>query len=111
MSQESKPAADEKLRHVELDVLIPKMVRDRARKEKCSSEVQAFSDCAAKSSLGMVLKCRKENSAMRKCLTDWFRDPEFFNSCKQEYLKEREEFRRTGKTKKQKLHEELQSQS
>ncbi|CAI9594463.1 unnamed protein product [Staurois parvus] len=44
----------------------------------------------------MVVKCRDENAALKECLTKHFKDPVFYEECKQEYLKEREEYRRTG---------------
>ncbi|MBN3325907.1 COXM1 protein, partial [Atractosteus spatula] len=93
------------LRHVEKDVLIPKMMREKA-KEYCSEKVDAFSQCCRKSGFLMVLKCREENSALKECLTAYYKDPAFYEECKQEYLKEKEDFQRTGisaKNRKQKL--------
>uniref|UniRef100_A0A4W3JZW4 COX assembly mitochondrial protein n=1 Tax=Callorhinchus milii TaxID=7868 RepID=A0A4W3JZW4_CALMI len=83
------------LRHVEKDVLIPKMVREKA-KELCSDSVQAFTKCCKESGLLMVIKCREENAALKECLTGHYKDPTLLEECKQEYLMEREEFRRTG---------------
>uniref|UniRef100_UPI00398EE1DC COX assembly mitochondrial protein homolog n=1 Tax=Pristiophorus japonicus TaxID=55135 RepID=UPI00398EE1DC len=83
------------LRHVEKDVLIPKMVREKA-KELCSDKVEAFSKCCQKSGFLMVIKCREENAALKDCLTDHYNDSTLYEECKQEYLKEREEFRQTG---------------
>lgn len=81
----------------------------------------------------MAFKCREENGAMKECLTaQWvlsllinlqkhklqqlliilslssnsYKDPLFFEECKQEYIKEKLEFERTGiptKSRKQKL--------
>lgn len=51
----------------------------------------------------MVVKCRKENSALKDCLTSYYKDPAFYEECKMEYLKEREEFRRTGIPTKKRL--------
>lgn len=82
----------------------------------------------------MAFKCREENGAMKECLTaQWvlsllinlhkhklqqllmmwlslssisYKDPSFFEECKQEYIKEKLEFERTGiptKSRKQKL--------
>lgn len=48
----------------------------------------------------MVITCRKETTALKNCLTHWYNDEEFKNSCKEEYLDERSEFRRTGIPKK-----------
>lgn len=54
----------------------------------------------------MVLKCREQTAALKECLTIHYRDPLFFEQCKQEYIKEKLEFLRTGvaaKNRKQKL--------
>ncbi|XP_038625471.1 COX assembly mitochondrial protein homolog [Tachyglossus aculeatus] len=92
---EPGPAEDLHLRHVEKDVLIPKIMREKA-KERCSDEVQAFTQCCKDTGFLMVVKCRKENSALKECLTSHYTDPGFYEECKTEYLKEREEFRTTG---------------
>nr|XP_056713753.1 COX assembly mitochondrial protein homolog isoform X2 [Euleptes europaea] len=84
-----------KLRHVEKDVLIPKMMREKAR-ELCSEKVQAFSKCCQDSGFLMVVQCRKENAALKECLTAHYTNPAFYEECKIEYLKQREEFRTTG---------------
>ena len=71
----------------------------------------------------MIWKCRKENRKMQDCLKaklviynallamrlsfccHRFNDPDINEKCRQEYLQEREEFRRTGVRKKMKrLH-------
>uniref|UniRef100_A0A0D9RBD5 COX assembly mitochondrial protein n=1 Tax=Chlorocebus sabaeus TaxID=60711 RepID=A0A0D9RBD5_CHLSB len=56
------------LRHVEKDVLIPKIMREKA-KERCSEQVQDFTKCCKNSGVLMVVKCQKENSALKECLT------------------------------------------
>ncbi|XP_030668101.1 COX assembly mitochondrial protein homolog isoform X1 [Nomascus leucogenys] len=90
------------LRHVEKDVLIPKIMREKA-KERCSEQVQDFTKCCKSSGFLMVVKCRKENSALKECLTAYYNDPAFYEECKMEYLKEREEFRKTGIPTKKRL--------
>ncbi|XP_061442402.1 COX assembly mitochondrial protein homolog isoform X2 [Rhineura floridana] len=84
-----------KLRHVEKDVLIPKLMREKAR-ELCSDKVQAFTQCCQDSGVLMVIKCREENTALKECLTGYYSDPSFFEECKAEYLKQREEYRAIG---------------
>lgn len=37
----------------------------------------------------MVVKCWKENSALKECLIANYQDPAFYEKCKMEYLKER----------------------
>ncbi|XP_060637870.2 COX assembly mitochondrial protein homolog [Anolis sagrei] len=86
---------NEPLRHVEKDVLIPKMMREKAR-ELCSDKVQAFSKCCQDTGFLMVFKCREENAALKECLTGYYTDPAFYKECESEYLKQREEYRTTG---------------
>ncbi|PNF25150.1 COX assembly mitochondrial protein-like protein [Cryptotermes secundus] len=87
---------DRSLRNIEIDVLIPKKMRDKARDEICTEEVKAFTECCKNSSIFMVITCRKENTALKNCLDKWYQNEEFKNKCKEEYLDERSEFRRTG---------------
>ncbi|XP_077291657.1 COX assembly mitochondrial protein homolog [Arctopsyche grandis] len=90
---------DQSLRKVELNVLIPKRVRDISRKEKCIDVVRKFEFCAKENGLLMTVRCRQESNVMIECLQKWFNDEEFNLECKREYLKERTEYRRTGITK------------
>ncbi|KAL9962378.1 hypothetical protein ACROYT_G031474 [Oculina patagonica] len=94
-------ARGENLRHVEKEVLIPKIVRERA-KAKCDDLVKAFTQCAKKRTVSVVWACRKENQAMKDCMASYYQDKEIFEECKQEYLKKREEFQlnyvQSGKT-------------
>ncbi|XP_032375534.1 COX assembly mitochondrial protein homolog [Etheostoma spectabile] len=93
------------LRHVEKDVLIPKMMREKA-KERCAQKVEAFNQCCKDTGFLMVFKCREENAALKECLTIHYKDPAFFELCKQEYIQEKLEFERTGvptKNRKQKV--------
>ncbi|XP_075067369.1 COX assembly mitochondrial protein homolog [Mixophyes fleayi] len=98
-------AEEPALRHVEKDVLIPKIMREKAR-IVCAEQVKAFTKCCQENGFLMVLKCRDENAALKECLTKHYNDPIFFEECKQEYLKEKEEFQKTGipsKKRQQKL--------
>ncbi|CAG12916.1 unnamed protein product [Tetraodon nigroviridis] len=102
---EAANTAEPILRHVETDVLIPKLMREKA-KERCAEKVEAFTHCCKESGFFMVFKCREENTAMKECLTAHYKDPSFFEECKQEYIEEKLEFERTGipkKCRKQKL--------
>ncbi|KAG9334646.1 hypothetical protein JZ751_007363 [Albula glossodonta] len=62
--------------------------------------VAAFNHCCKETGFFMVFKCREENAALKDCLTMHYKDPAFFEECKQEYLREKEEFERTGIAKK-----------
>ncbi|XP_036393799.1 COX assembly mitochondrial protein homolog isoform X1 [Megalops cyprinoides] len=102
---ESTKTEEPFLRHVEKDVLIPKLMREKA-KERCADQVQAFNHCCKESGFLMVMKCREENAALKECLTKHYTDPTFFEECKQEYIQEKLEFERTGipaKNRKEKL--------
>ncbi|XP_077159582.1 COX assembly mitochondrial protein homolog isoform X2 [Paroedura picta] len=79
-------------------------MRDKA-KELCSEKVEAFTKCCQDTGFLMVIKCRKETAAMKECLTLYYKDPAFYEECKAEYLKQREDFRTKGirPQKKQKL--------
>lgn len=48
----------------------------------------------------MVVNCRKQNSALKDCLSYWYKDKSFWDECTEQYLHERSEFRRTGEPKK-----------
>ncbi|KAJ8712334.1 hypothetical protein PYW07_005176 [Mythimna separata] len=87
---------DRSLRRVEKDVLIPKLIRDKAKKEKCFKEVADFESCCKESSLLMVVKCRNQNAVLKECLGDWYKNEEFKNQCTEEYLAQRREYRTTG---------------
>ncbi|XP_026726282.1 COX assembly mitochondrial protein homolog [Trichoplusia ni] len=87
---------DRSLRKVERDVMIPKLIREKAKTEKCIAEVAEFEKCCKESALLMVVKCRRENSVMKDCLGNWYQNDEFKQQCTEEYLKQRSEYRRTG---------------
>ncbi|KAG8237291.1 hypothetical protein J437_LFUL016204 [Ladona fulva] len=91
---------DRSLRKVELEVMVPKLMRDKAKAEKCSQEVKDFTECCRDSNLAMVFKCRQENTRLKDCLSHWYNDEGFRNECTEEYLRERSEYRRTGMLKK-----------
>ncbi|XP_031840998.1 COX assembly mitochondrial protein homolog [Nomia melanderi] len=90
---------DTSLRKVEKDVLITQLMRDKA-KENCHEVVEEFSKCCVDNSFLMVVRCRKQNSALKSCLVKWFNDEKFKEECTQEYLNDRREYRLTGIPKK-----------
>ncbi|XP_012527514.1 COX assembly mitochondrial protein homolog isoform X2 [Monomorium pharaonis] len=93
---------DRSLRKVEKDVMVPKLIRERTKSEKCVDEVKEFHDCCLKSGILHVVKCRRENDKMQECMKKWFYNEDFIKECTEQYLDERSEFRRTGISKKQK---------
>uniref|UniRef100_A0A2K5XMP6 COX assembly mitochondrial protein n=1 Tax=Mandrillus leucophaeus TaxID=9568 RepID=A0A2K5XMP6_MANLE len=62
-----------------------------------------FTKCCKNSAILMVVKCWKENSALKECLTAHYNDPALYEQYKMEYLKEKEEFRKTGISTKKRL--------
>lgn len=87
---------DVTLRKVEEEILIPKIMRDRAKKEKCIPEVQEFEKCCKDSGIKMVYSCRSQNDCLKACLTKWYQNEEFKAECRNVYLTQRSEYRRTG---------------
>ncbi|KAJ8290857.1 hypothetical protein GJAV_G00018420 [Gymnothorax javanicus] len=83
------------LRHVEVDVLIPKLMREKA-KELCVEKVEAFTQCCKENGFLMAFKCQEQNAALKECLTAYYTDPAFFEECKLQYIKEKLEFQKTG---------------
>uniref|UniRef100_A0A3B3UHK6 COX assembly mitochondrial protein n=1 Tax=Poecilia latipinna TaxID=48699 RepID=A0A3B3UHK6_9TELE len=76
------------LRHVEKDVLIPKMMREKAR-ERCAERVEAFNSCCKESGFFMVFKLFLHNFLHHS-------DPAFFEECKRQYIEEKLDFQKTG---------------
>lgn len=84
-----------------MNVLIPQLVRDRARTTKCTDEVKTFGECCKSKGILMTFKCKEETAQLKECLGKWFHDDDFREECTQVYLDQRSEFRRTGISKKQ----------
>lgn len=93
---------DKRLRTSERKVLIPQLLRKRAREVKCVPEVAEFEKCAKESGLLMPFQCRAPTDKLKECMKYWFYNDEFVNECTKMYLDERSEYRRTGISKKQK---------
>lgn len=87
---------DMSLRKVEAEILVPKIMRDRAKKEKCIPEVQLFETCCKDNGIKMIYSCRSQNDGLKACLTKWYQDEEFKAECRNVYLTQRAEYRRTG---------------
>lgn len=93
---------DRSLRKVEKDVMVPKLMRERTKTEKCVDEVKEFHDCCLQFGLLHVVKCRKENNKMKACMEKWYYDQDFIKECTEQYLDQRSEFRKTGISETQK---------
>lgn len=81
--------------------MIPKIMRELAKIEKCPDEVAAFESCCKTNSLLMIVKCRQQNDTLKSCLELAYTDEPFIKKCTGIYLNQRSEYRRTGITKKQ----------
>ncbi|XP_037024416.1 COX assembly mitochondrial protein homolog [Bradysia coprophila] len=92
---------DKQLRKVEKEILVPKIMRERAKETHCAEVVKAFETCCKANNVLMVVNCRAENDALKTCLGRWYKDASFINECTDIYLKERTEYRTSGLTKKQ----------
>lgn len=91
--------------------MIPKVMRDRAKVEKCFEEVAAFESCCKEYSILMVVTCRKQNSNLKNCLAKWYQDETFKKECTDIYLKDRSEYRSTGLEKKKRQNLEKQREA
>lgn len=78
-------------------------MRDRAKELHCNNQVKAFEECCKDQGILMVATCRKQNAALKECLTTWYGNEAFKEECKKIYLEERSEYRRTGIPKKHRV--------
>ena len=122
---------DKSLRHVE-EIFIKKLVQDRAHHEMCHNFVQGiyiqccfvwfrylnrffivmyiiseWGLCMEKNQEGWrgalsFLTCRKPLNEMNECLVKYYKDPSFYDECKNMYLNKRANYRRTGVIEKDK---------
>lgn len=65
--------------------------------------VPAFAKCGKENGLSIIFNCRTENELLQNCLMKWWNNEEFREECKNQYLHDRSEFRRTGIPKKQRI--------
>eukprot|EP00041_Stephanoeca_diplocostata_P014504 m.266378 g.266378 ORF g.266378 m.266378 type:complete len:189 (-) comp19720_c1_seq16:4088-4654(-) len=83
---------DDDLRKVEVDVLIPKMMKQSAMKA-CSDVVQEFTECCRGRTVSILFHCRDVNNRMDACLRANMTDADFLRE-KTAYLQKRDEFNR-----------------
>jgi len=86
---------DRSLRKVEKEIVIPKLMKERALK-LCSDEVKAFCECGKREGLLLPFKCRRENIAQAQCLIKWYKDERFVEEVTNSFLDQRAEYRRNG---------------
>ncbi|KAL3990192.1 Cytochrome c oxidase biogenesis protein Cmc1 like family protein [Acanthocheilonema viteae] len=89
---------DRSLRRLEADVLIPDRMNERIQRVECREPLEGLARCFRKE--GNVIgirKCQKELKRYEECQLAKFNDPWFRQQITDEYIKERSEYRRTGK--------------
>lgn len=87
---------DYRLRKVEREILIPKLLQQKTKELKCVEEVKEFAACSKRTGIMLPFKCQAVNQVMKECLYKWYKDPEFLKEVTDGYLKQRSEYRRTG---------------
>ncbi|XP_004208413.1 COX assembly mitochondrial protein homolog [Hydra vulgaris] len=98
-------ASGEKLRKVESEVLIPNLMKKKA-KVLCQDYMKAFDACSKGRVFSLMWSCKGEVQALRNCISNELEKPDLYSEAKLEYLKEREKFQEeyveTGSLKKKK---------
>lgn len=91
---------DRRLRKVEEEIMVPKVMRRIAQLEVCVDQMKLFNDCYLDHPFLFSFKCKEQNNVMKDCLIGAFSNEQFRNKCTEIYLAERAEYRRTGLQKK-----------
>mmetsp|Transcript_10362 Transcript_10362/g.26546 ORF Transcript_10362/g.26546 Transcript_10362/m.26546 type:complete len:129 (+) Transcript_10362:314-700(+) len=79
---------EEGLRKVEVDVVIPKMMKKEAIR-RCDSAVKAFTECCRGRTISIVWACSEINKQLDECLRKTMTDADFM-LAKADFLKQRE---------------------
>eukprot|EP00039_Didymoeca_costata_P016737 m.304899 g.304899 ORF g.304899 m.304899 type:complete len:103 (-) comp16443_c0_seq1:680-988(-) len=80
---------DPRLRKVERDIYIPKMMK-KAAIRTCSKEAQAFAECCHGRTISMAWACNKQNNALQNCLKNNLLDADYERE-KAIFLRKKEE--------------------
>lgn len=80
-------AQEEHLRKVEVDVVIPKIMKEEA-KLKCVDAVTAFTQCCRGRTVSIWWACRDVNEKLDQCLRQHMTDADF-DRAKAKFLKDR----------------------
>lgn len=86
----------EKLRKVEKNVLIPRLMEYKINHELCHEESRIFSECAKEKGFRVVFDCKPQLKVFTECSNRYFRDEEFRKQMTEEYLAKRNKYRQTG---------------
>eukprot|EP00729_Bicosta_minor_P006715 gene6715-35341_t len=82
-------AKKEGLRRVEIDVLIPKMMKASAQ-TACDDQVRAFNECCKGRIVSMVWACRDIHANLDACIREHLTDADF-NREKELFVRKRNE--------------------
>eukprot|EP00038_Savillea_parva_P006660 m.165095 g.165095 ORF g.165095 m.165095 type:complete len:127 (-) comp12511_c0_seq1:148-528(-) len=80
---------DDNLRKVEIDVVIPKMMKKEAIK-RCDTVVKQFTECCKGRTISIMWACREANEALDVCLRNNLTDDDFLRE-KKNFIKLRAE--------------------
>uniref|UniRef100_A0A0N5C149 COX assembly mitochondrial protein n=1 Tax=Strongyloides papillosus TaxID=174720 RepID=A0A0N5C149_STREA len=93
---------DRTLRRLEADVIIPNRMNKQIEKVECNAQYMDMIACLREvGAIKGLSKCQLPLEVFNKCKAKFFNDLDFRARMTDEYLKERSEARRTGKTEKQ----------
>ncbi|KHN82771.1 COX assembly mitochondrial -like protein [Toxocara canis] len=99
---------DRTLRRIEADVIIPNRMNSVIEKVECNEQYMDLIRCFRNDGAVRGLRsCKDVLAVFNKCKAEKFRDPDFRERITEEYLNERREARRTGKTAKERKLEEF----
>ncbi|XP_052761535.1 COX assembly mitochondrial protein homolog [Mya arenaria] len=86
---------DTYLRKVEVEIVYKKMRETSAL--RCEEESRDFHECMkANPNASFSWRCRKAMQGLKRCQNEWFKKDGFFEEMRDEYIKQRAEFRKTG---------------
>uniref|UniRef100_A0A914D526 COX assembly mitochondrial protein n=1 Tax=Acrobeloides nanus TaxID=290746 RepID=A0A914D526_9BILA len=90
---------DRTLRKIEADILIPDLMDTRIQKYDCHSQLADYVKCSNEN--GDIIgwfTCRGVLKVYKACKLEKFMDPKVRQEVTEDYLRQRSEYRQTGKT-------------
>ncbi|KAF8383194.1 hypothetical protein PRIPAC_72336 [Pristionchus pacificus] len=98
---------DRTLRRIEADVIIPNRMNAHVERVACNAQYMDLIKCfREEGAVKGLAECKPILALFNKCKADKFHDIEFRERMTEEYLQERSDARRSGKTIKQRKLEE-----
>jgi len=87
---------DRTLNVFENERVLPQRAVDIAKIDLCWKQRMDYDSCSRKEGWMLIFNCRDENDRQKACVENYFYDPMFRASIKEEYLNERSHYRSTG---------------